>query len=233
MMNQKNHFRHTCITLFISLICCSGLTLTALGAEGTSGIMVCGSADTDAAQENVSFEAPGSTAQNDASSQAPTGMNRENVSFESPGAASQENPSSDGPGGMAQEKASSEVLDAAAGKAGAGRSTNQESNAKNQGGTKGKSLGIFETSGYCSCNLCCSGGWTLTYSGTVPKAGHTISADTSLYPIGTRLMIDGVIYTVEDIGGQVKGNRIDIYYDNHEDAVAHGLKQQEVFAVNP
>lgn len=99
-------------------------------------------------------------------------------------------------------------------------------------GTKGRSLGMFTTTGYCTCDKC-GGGSGLTYSGTVPKANHTISADISIYPIGTRLMIDDIIYTVEDIGSSVKGNWIDIYYDNHAAAVAHGMKTQEVFAVEP
>ncbi len=97
-------------------------------------------------------------------------------------------------------------------------------------GRQGASLGMHITTGYCTCELCCSGSG-LTYSGTVPKANHTISADLELYPIGTRLMIDGIIYTVEDMGSSVQDHMIDIYYDNHEDAVAHGMKTQEVFAV--
>ena len=98
-------------------------------------------------------------------------------------------------------------------------------------GRRGRSLGMFTTTGYCNCTLC-SNGHNLTYSGTVPKANHTISADLSLYPIGTKLMIDDVIYTVEDMGSSVNGNWIDIYYDNHDAAVAHGMKSQEVFAVD-
>lgn len=96
--------------------------------------------------------------------------------------------------------------------------------------SKGESLGMFTTTGYCNCSQC-SNGHGLTYSGTVPKAAHTISADLTQYPIGTRLMIDDVIYTVEDMGSSVKGNWIDIYYDTHEGAVAHGMKTQEVFRV--
>lgn len=97
-------------------------------------------------------------------------------------------------------------------------------------GTKGQSLGMFTTTGYCNCSRC-SGGHNLTYSGTVPMASHTISADIDIFPIGTRLMIDDIIYTVEDIGSGVDGNKLDIYYASHADAVAHGMKTQEVFAV--
>ncbi len=95
---------------------------------------------------------------------------------------------------------------------------------------KGSSLGMFVTTGYCLCEEC-SGGFGLTYSGTVPQARHTISADISLFPIGTRLMIDDIIYTVEDIGSNVTGDHIDIYYDNHEEAMAHGKQTEEVFTV--
>ena len=95
---------------------------------------------------------------------------------------------------------------------------------------QGKSLGMFTTTGYCNCSQC-SGGHSLTYSGTVPQAGHTLSADLDLFPIGTRLMINGTIYTVEDIGSSVDGHKVDIYYASHEEAVAHGTKQEEVFMV--
>ena len=37
------------------------------------------------------------------------------------------------------------------------------------------SLGLFTVTGYCGCDRC-SGGHNLTYSGTVPKANHTLSA---------------------------------------------------------
>lgn len=96
--------------------------------------------------------------------------------------------------------------------------------------TKGESLGMFDTTGYCNCEICC-GGSTLTYSGTVPKAGHTVSADISIFPIGTKLMIDDIIYTVEDIGSSVTGRKIDIYYDSHQEAMDHGMQEKEVFAV--
>lgn len=98
------------------------------------------------------------------------------------------------------------------------------------GGTKGDSLGIFMTTGYCNCSKC-SGGHGLTYSGTVPKANHTISADLDVLPLGSRVMIDGIIYTVEDIGSSVDGKKIDIYYDTHSEAWDHGMVEKEVFLV--
>lgn len=98
-------------------------------------------------------------------------------------------------------------------------------------GTRGALLGTFETTAYCSCSTCCPSGDALTYSGTVPKANHTISADISRYPIGTRLMIGDIIYTVEDVGSNVSGNRLDIYFGSHQEALDYGMKMAEVYAV--
>lgn len=98
-------------------------------------------------------------------------------------------------------------------------------------GTKGKYLGEFSTTAYCNCSTCCTGGFTLTYAGTVPKANHTISADISRYPIGTKLMIGDIIYTVEDIGSNVSGNCLDIYFDTHQQALDYGRKTVDVYAV--
>lgn len=95
---------------------------------------------------------------------------------------------------------------------------------------KGESLGMFETTGYCNCTRC-SNGHGLTYSGTEPRANHTISADLTQYPIGTKLMIGDTVYTVEDMGSSVAGNKIDIYYASHQEALAHGTTMQEVFRV--
>lgn len=90
------------------------------------------------------------------------------------------------------------------------------------------SLGRFTITGYCGCDKC-SGGHGLTYSGTVPTPNHTISADLDQFPLGTRLKIDGTVYTVEDKGSSVKGNILDIFYGSHEEALAKGTYTAEVF----
>lgn len=102
--------------------------------------------------------------------------------------------------------------------------------AESTGWKRGESLGYFITTGYCNCVIC-SGGSNLTYSGTVPQPNHTISADLSVFPIGTKLMIGDIVYTVEDKGSGVHANNIDIFYSTHEEAVAHGQQTMEVFAV--
>ena len=93
----------------------------------------------------------------------------------------------------------------------------------------------FEITAYCGCEICCDEwaqnrpldehGKQIVYgsSGIPLKEGVSIAADTSIYPIGTVIEIMGMgTYTVHDCGGAIRGNRIDIYFDNHSDALAFG-----------
>lgn len=94
--------------------------------------------------------------------------------------------------------------------------------------TKGAYLGVFQITGYY--------GNGKTNSGTWPKADHTIAADTTVLPMGTKVFVNNTVYTVEDIGGAVKGNLIDIYYNSYEEAfgvTALGHRFAEVFVAVP
>lgn len=92
------------------------------------------------------------------------------------------------------------------------------------------SLGQFRITGYCGCEQCCAG-HGFTYSGTVPTPSHTISADLDRFPLGTKLEVNGIVYTVEDKGSSVTGDMIDIFYSTHEEALAKGTYTAEVFLV--
>lgn len=90
---------------------------------------------------------------------------------------------------------------------------------------------------YCPCTKCCGvwgenrpNGVVYTASGDIAQEGVTVAADWSIYPKGTQLMINENVYTVQDVGGAVKGNHIDIYFDTHEEAVAFG-KQTAIVSV--
>ena len=91
-------------------------------------------------------------------------------------------------------------------------------------------LGSFRISGYCNCQNC-SGGHTKTYSGTIPQACHTLSADLNRFPIGTKLLINDIVYTVEDKGSAVVDDRLDIYFETHAEAIAFGLQTLDVYSV--
>lgn len=92
--------------------------------------------------------------------------------------------------------------------------------------------GVFKITAYCGCPLCCgAGAHGVTASGTRATQGRTI-ATSSQFAFGTKLMINGKEYTVEDRGGAIQGNRIDIYFTSHADAISWGVKYLPVEVEN-
>lgn len=88
---------------------------------------------------------------------------------------------------------------------------------------------------YCSCEKCCGvwaknrpNGIVYTASGAAAQPDHTIAVDTSVFPFGTVLLYNGIEYVAEDTGSAIKGNKIDIYFDSHEEAWNFGKKEIEV-----
>ena len=95
--------------------------------------------------------------------------------------------------------------------------------------TKLRSLGTFKITGYCPCSSCCGKSNGVTASGKRATAGRTIAADTSKLPMGTKVVINGHTYTVEDVGGGVRGNHIDMFFSSHSAALQWGVRYVEVF----
>lgn len=74
----------------------------------------------------------------------------------------------------------------------------------------------FRLTGYCPCGHCSEGWGTRTRSGRQATAGRTIAADLSVLPMYTHVYIEGLgEYTVEDVGGGVKGRHIDVFCSAH------------------
>lgn len=75
----------------------------------------------------------------------------------------------------------------------------------------------------------------ITYSGVKVKRDlySTIAADLNVFPLGTILYIPNYGYgVVADIGGAIKGNKIDLYFDTVEEVYSEwGKKEVEVFVV--
>ena len=92
---------------------------------------------------------------------------------------------------------------------------------------------LFTVTSYCSCRICCgayspevTGRPAHTATGTEPQEGRTIAVDPSVIPYGSHVVIEGFgTYIAEDCGGGVKGNHIDMYFENHEDAIKFGRRQ--------
>lgn len=102
------------------------------------------------------------------------------------------------------------------------------------------SLGVYKTTGYCPCEQCC-GYWSTiretdangriivtTASGAEALEGKTIAAAAS-HPFGTELIINGHTYIVQDRGGAITENCIDVYFDDHKEALNFGVQYIEVF----
>ena len=70
-----------------------------------------------------------------------------------------------------------------------------------------------------------------TSTGAIASANHTIAVDPRVIPYGSKIMINGVIYTAEDRGGAVKGNHVDIFFNTHGETRAYGTRSAEVFLV--
>lgn len=90
-------------------------------------------------------------------------------------------------------------------------------------------IGEFVLTAYCPCAQCCGKSTGITASGVTAQSNHTIAADTSVLPFGTEVYIDGQSYVVEDTGGAIKSNRIDIFFATHSEALAFGKKTEKVY----
>ncbi len=105
----------------------------------------------------------------------------------------------------------------------------------------------LKTTAYCHCRRCCSyfGYGPLSFqkvglfrfrrkhvgktsSGAMVRPG-TLAADTTIYPYGTIMYIPGYGYgRVEDTGGAIKGQHIDLYRPNHWFARLWGAQPTQV-----
>lgn len=104
-------------------------------------------------------------------------------------------------------------------------------------------LGQFDLTAYCPCSVCCGvwaenrptdkNGKEIVYgaSGEALKSGISVAVDPDLIPYGTRLIINGKEYIAHDCGGAIKGNKIDIYFTSHGEALEFGRKSGEVYVI--
>ncbi len=92
-------------------------------------------------------------------------------------------------------------------------------------------LGKFTLTAYCPCVICTGKTDGITASGVKAKANHTIAVDTSVIPLGSKVEINGKIYYAEDTGGAIKGNKIDIFFNSHNEALAFGTQSADVYII--
>jgi len=87
----------------------------------------------------------------------------------------------------------------------------------------------MDVSAYCPCEKCC-GQFAdgITASGHKIKSGDVFVAAPRKYPFGTEMRIEGYAggntVKVEDVGGAIKGNKLDLFFHSHQEALNHGRK---------
>lgn len=79
---------------------------------------------------------------------------------------------------------------------------------------------------YCPCRKCNGSNAGRTASGAPMSVGRTVATGRE-FPFGTRLLINGTIYTVEDRG--VPNGCVDILVGSHSEAYQRGVFHSEIF----
>ena len=96
-------------------------------------------------------------------------------------------------------------------------------------------MGEFKITYYCACEICCGKkpthpAYGITASGAKVRQGVTIAVDTSVIKLGTYVYIDGIGFRVaQDTGRLIKGNRIDVYLNDHDTALTAGVDYLDVY----
>lgn len=97
----------------------------------------------------------------------------------------------------------------------------------------------LNTSAYCSCEICCGKTDGKTASGKMATAWHTVAAGDD-YPIGTIIYIPALVdkpnggwFVVEDRGGAISNEKLDVFFNTHEEAIQFGRKSLEAYIYIP
>lgn len=71
-----------------------------------------------------------------------------------------------------------------------------------------------------------------TFNGSLVRKG-LVAVDPRVIPLGTRLYIPGYGHAIaDDIGGAIKGNRIDMAFGSHSEAINFGRQQVTVYILD-
>jgi len=99
----------------------------------------------------------------------------------------------------------------------------------------GKRIVTMEVTAYCPCTKCCgpkAAGLTASGKPISYNGGAFVAADTKKYKFGTKFVIpgygDGDPVEVIDRGGAIKGDRIDVFFPTHAEALRWGRQKVAV-----
>ncbi|MFS0673257.1 LysM peptidoglycan-binding domain-containing protein [Ornithinibacillus sp. 179-J 7C1 HS] len=96
---------------------------------------------------------------------------------------------------------------------------------------EGKTLSVVATAYTAECEGCTG----ITYTGinlNEDRNAKVIAVDPNVIPLGSKVYVEGYGYAIAgDIGGAIKGNRIDIHLPTTEEALNWGVKEVKVTIV--
>ena len=77
-------------------------------------------------------------------------------------------------------------------------------------------------------------GDTITSTGVKPIEGITIAVDPKVIPYGTKVYIPqfNKVFIAQDCGSAIKGNRIDIFMNDYNQAMEWGYKSITIYILN-
>lgn len=88
---------------------------------------------------------------------------------------------------------------------------------------------IMNASAYSSQD---PGNSSYTARGNLVRKG-LVAVDPSVIPLGTRLYIQGYGFAVaDDTGGAIKGNKLDLAFDTHNEALQFGVRKVNVYILD-
>lgn len=97
----------------------------------------------------------------------------------------------------------------------------------------------MEVTAYCPCKKCCGShakGITASGKTVAYNDGQFVAADLGLLPFGTKLQIpgyaEGKSVEVIDKGGAIKGRKLDLFFQTHDEALQWGRKRIPVFVMD-
>ncbi|WP_290059235.1 SH3 domain-containing protein [Paraclostridium bifermentans] len=109
-------------------------------------------------------------------------------------------------------------------------SNNAQNNNSNESSKTEETTSSNNNSGrLMTVNASAYAGHSITATGTTPKWG-TIAVDPSVIPYGTKVYIPkfDMVFTAEDCGGAIKGNKIDIFMNSESECTTFGRQNIEI-----
>ncbi|GAA0090335.1 3D domain-containing protein [Paraclostridium bifermentans] len=109
-------------------------------------------------------------------------------------------------------------------------SNNTQNNNSNESSKTEETTSSNNNSGrLMTVNASAYAGHSITATGTTPKWG-TIAVDPSVIPYGTKVYIPkfDMVFTAEDCGGAIKGNKIDIFMNSESECTTFGRQNIEI-----